>query len=73
MKLRRRRCCDRRSGNDRRRSYSLDYFDQGGWERRRGPDRRKRIGHERRARWSRIDGSVSVYCDWPEEIDQGTS
>jgi len=67
MKLRHRSCCDRRSGHDRRCAYSLDYFDNGGRERRRGANRRRRIGRERRARWSRIGGHVSVYRDWPDE------
>lgn len=66
-----RRCCDRRSGWDRRRSYSLDYFDYGGRERRGSSSRRKRRGRERRALWSRNDCNVSVYCGWPEEIDKG--
>jgi hypothetical protein len=40
---------DRRSGFDRRRTYSLDYFANGGIERRRGGDRREH--HERRGLW----------------------
>jgi len=46
-----RRSCflDRRSGEDTRAVYSLDYFFSGGRERRRGRDRRSR--GERRARW----------------------
>ena len=41
---------DRRSGFDRRRAYSLDYFTNGGIERRRGRDRRKH--YERRGLWT---------------------
>ena len=46
-----RRSCflDRRSGEDTRTVYSLDYFFAGGPERRRGRDRRTR--GERRVRW----------------------
>lgn len=40
---------DRRSGFDRRRAYSLVYFANGGIERRRGQDRRKKT--DRRQVW----------------------
>jgi hypothetical protein len=46
-----RRSCflDRRSGEDKRRVYSLDYFSTGGSERRHG--RERRAHGERRTRW----------------------
>jgi len=40
---------DRRSGEDRRRSYSLEYFLEGGKDRRRRKDRRRT--DERRTDW----------------------
>lgn len=51
---------DRRSGEDRRKAYSLDYFLNGGLERRKGGERRK--SGERRADWRRVDKWYSVYC-----------
>ena len=51
---------DRRSGEDRRKAYSLDYFLNGGIERRKGGERRK--NGERRADWRQIDKWYSVYC-----------
>lgn len=42
---------DRRSGVDRRKFYSVDYFLSGGQERRSGGDRRS--GIERRRSWAR--------------------
>lgn len=50
---------DRRSGEDRRNTYSLDYFLKGGIERRTGAERRKL--EERRTDWLRIDDWYSVY------------
>ena len=50
---------DRRSGEDRRKTYSLDYFLKGGIERRKGAERRK--SEERRTDWLRIDDWYSVY------------
>jgi hypothetical protein len=50
---------DRRSGEDRRKSYSLDYFLKGGIERRKGTEQRKQ--GERRSDWLRIDEWYSVY------------
>ena len=50
---------DRRSGEDRRKTYSLDYFVKGGKERRRADERRH--GGERRQQWMRIDKWYSVY------------
>ena len=51
---------DRRSGLDRRKSYSLDYFLDGGTERRSGIERRSK--QERRIEWKRVTdwSSVSV-------------
>ena len=55
---------DRRSGEDRRTAYSLDYFVEGGKEQRRGKDRR--LTDERRADWVRITDWSSV---WEEIVD----
>jgi len=53
-----RACVDRRSDNDRRREYDLDYFTQGGSERRKKNDRRKQ--YERRTGWKRVRAWCSV-------------
>jgi hypothetical protein len=55
----RRSLIDRRSGDDKRKAYSLDYFFRGGEERRRLGERRK-IG-ERRRNWVRVSRWCSVY------------
>ena len=52
---------DRRSGFDRRDAYSLEYFLNGGTERRSGNDRRSRP--ERRSEWRRITDWSSVSVD----------
>jgi len=59
---------DRRSGNDRRKSYSLDYFSKGGTERR-GSKEDRRINPERRDRWIRVTDWSSVFVgDSDEDI-----
>jgi hypothetical protein len=50
---------DRRSGEDKRKVYSLDYFFMGGEERRRRGERRN-LG-ERRRNWVRVSRWSSVY------------
>lgn len=50
---------DRRSEVDRRQVYSIDYFIQGGVERRSGLDRRKNR-KERRKDWVRVNDWISV-------------
>lgn len=50
---------DRRSDRDRRQSYSLDYFLNGGKERRKYGERR--VSHERRVGWVRVSKWSSVY------------
>jgi hypothetical protein len=50
---------DRRSGQDRRKSYSLDYFAEGGIERRKGKERRQ--GGERRSEWIKVSKWCSIY------------
>jgi hypothetical protein len=50
---------DRRSGEDRRKTHSLDYFVKGGKERRRAEERRHK--GERRKGWLRIDKWYSVF------------
>ena len=55
---------DRRSGEDRRSAYRLDYFLEGGKEQRIGKDRR--LTDERRADWVRVSDWGSV---WREFID----
>jgi len=50
---------DRRSEIERRQVYSIDYFIQGGVERRSGLDRRKNR-RERRKGWVRVNEWISV-------------
>ena len=50
---------DRRSGEDRRKTYSLNYFVKGGKERRQAEERRR--NRERRQGWMRIDKWYSVF------------
>jgi len=57
---RRRALLDRRSGEDRRNTYSLDYFLSGGVERRKGVERRS--PKERRSDWKRVGKWYSVFC-----------
>lgn len=52
---------DRRSGDDRREAYDLDYFLGGGSERRSGEERRRR--GERRNGWARVSPWSSVNAD----------
>ena len=49
---------DRRSGNDRRENYDLDFFEQGGVERRTGIEPRHK--GERRAQWVKVSKWSSV-------------
>ena len=53
---------DRRSGGDRRKSYRLGYFMDGGAERRSSSERRS--GIERRADWIRVSEWSSVYAEF---------
>ena len=57
--LRRRAPLDRRSGEDKRNRYSLDYFTDGGEERRKGRERRQSV--ERRSGWVRVYNWCSVF------------
>jgi hypothetical protein len=50
---------DRRSGEDKRNRYSLDYFTDGGKERRKGKERRQ--SEERRSGWARVYKWCSVF------------
>jgi hypothetical protein len=59
MGERRRSFVDRRSGEDRRRVHNLDYFSNGGVERRSGKERRSKL--ERRNGWIRVSDWVSVF------------
>ncbi|UCF91468.1 MAG: hypothetical protein JSW39_24880 [Desulfobacterales bacterium] len=60
QKLRRKRSgFDRRLGEDRRRAYNLDYFLEGGQERRR-KERRQQL-YERRAGWVKVSKWSSVF------------
>ena len=52
---------DRRSGKDRRRAYDLDYFINGGTERRKEVRDRRLPFKERRRGWIRINPWRSVY------------
>jgi hypothetical protein len=56
---------DRRSGFDRREAYDLDYFRNGGGERRSGKERRH--PHERRDQCVRISRWSSICVDEVEE------
>jgi hypothetical protein len=49
---------DRRSGVDRRKAHLLEYFIQGGVERRTGKERRRRL--EQRVDWVRVDDWYSI-------------
>jgi hypothetical protein len=49
---------DRRSGEDRRRAYDLDYFSNGRAERRYWKERRSNV--ERRVDWTRVSKWSSV-------------
>jgi hypothetical protein len=55
----RRSLVDRRSGEDKRKRYSLDYFSDGGDERRKGKERRQ--SEERRSGWARVYKWCSVF------------
>ena len=55
----RRALVDRRSGEDKRKRYSLDYFTDGGAERRKGRERRQ--SGERRSAWARVYKWCSVF------------
>jgi hypothetical protein len=50
---------DRRSGEDNRKLYNLDYFIEGGRERRKGKERRQ--SSERRSGWARVYNWCSVF------------
>jgi hypothetical protein len=50
---------DRRSGEDKRVRYNLDYFMDGGEERRNGKERRQ--SGERRSGWARVYKWCSVF------------
>ncbi len=50
---------DRRSGEDERNRYNLDYFMDGGQERRKGKERRQ--SRERRSGWARVYKWCSVF------------
>ena len=55
----RRSLFDRRSGEDKRKLYNLDYFSDGGKERRKGKERRQ--SDERRTGWARVYNWCSVF------------
>ena len=55
----RRALVDRRTGEDMRKRYSLDYFTDGGEERRKGRERRQ--SGERRSAWARVYKWCSVF------------
>ena len=55
----RRSAIDRRSGEDKRKRYNLDYFTDGGPERRKGKERRQ--SEERRSGWARVYKWCSVF------------
>jgi hypothetical protein len=59
IRYQKRSCVDRRADIDRRTEYDLDYFTQGGPERRIKNDRRKL--DERRTGWKRVRAWCSVY------------
>jgi len=55
----RRALVDRRCGEDKRKRYSLDYFADGGDERRKGRERRQ--SGERRSAWAQVYKWCSVF------------
>ena len=55
----RRSLVDRRTGEDKRKLYNLDYFTDGGEERRKGRERRQ--SGERRSAWARVYKWCSVF------------
>jgi hypothetical protein len=55
---------DRRSGEDRRKTYRLGYFVEGGVERRSGKERRS--GAERRADWVRVSEWSGAYAPFAD-------
>jgi hypothetical protein len=55
----RRALIDRRTGEDKRMRYSLDYFTEGGEERRKGRERRQ--SGERRNAWARVYKWCSIF------------
>ena len=58
---------DRRSGNDRRQDYNLNYFEENNSERRSHIERR--YPHENRLDWVRYSQWQSVFVgDYPDEI-----
>ena len=65
-RARQRAYVDRRSGDDRRQRYSLDYFSKGGVERRLSR-RDRRSGGERRKGWLRVTSWSSVQTKEDEE------
>ena len=71
-RARQRAFVDRRSGDDRRQRYSLDYFSNGGDERRHSRGDRRRAG-ERRKGWVRVTpwSSVETQAEDDETPDSG--
>ena len=60
---------DRRSGEDRRRTYDIDFFSNGGREKRSGKERRQQ--GERRKYWARVSKWSSVEIDKKHTNYQG--
>ena len=60
---------DRRSGIDRRKVYDLNYFTDGGVERREFKERRSEL--ERRKNWIRVDEWISVFVGDPVRRGHG--
>ena len=59
---------DRRSGQDRRDSYNIDYFLEGGTERRNSPaSGRREKNKDRRKDWIKISRWSSLYVDSEED------
>lgn len=59
---------DRRSGQDRRDSYNIDYFLEGGTERRNGlADGRRAKKKDRRKDWIKISSWSSLHIDSEED------
>ena len=65
-RARQRAFVDRRSGDDRRERYSLDYFSDGGVERRHSRGDRRQAG-ERRNGWMRVTPWSSVLTKEEED------
>ena len=65
---------DRRSGQDRRKAYNIDYFLEGGVERRTSPTGERRNGdNDRRRDWIKISQWSSLHVEGKNSAAPGDS